>query len=53
MSEMKKVLVLDVDDDIESLIIHHPSGDEEVIVLGSPGGEDTDGTDNDESADRL
>jgi hypothetical protein len=53
MSEIKKILVVDVDDDIEGLIVHHPSGDEEIIVLGRNEDEDNDdaGDDTDESVD--
>jgi len=34
VSGIKNVVVVDVDEDVDSVIIHHPSGDEEVIVLG-------------------
>lgn len=43
MNEMKKVLVIDIDDDIEGVIIHHPSGDQEIVVLGSGSFADDDG----------
>ena len=43
MSRAKKVLLVDVDTDIESLIVRHPSGDEEEIaVIGIEEDSDTD-----------
>jgi hypothetical protein len=42
MSRAKKVLLVDVDTDIESLIVRHPSGDEEEIAVIGVDDDETD-----------